>query len=184
MAEALGQAATQAPQPMQAAASMASSASTLGMAMALASGAAPVGDRDEAAGLHDAVEGAAVHDEVADHVEGLGAPRLEPELVAVLERTHVELAGGRQATGAVGLAVDHHAAGAADALTAIVIEGDGVLARIDEALVDDVEHLEERHVGAHAPCFVALEAARRLGVLLPPDVQLEVQGLTSVGRHL
>jgi len=43
MAEALGQAATQAPQPMQAAASMARSASVLGTGMALPSGALPVG---------------------------------------------------------------------------------------------------------------------------------------------
>ena len=51
MAEAFGQAATQAPQPMQAAASMASSASGFGTGMALASGALPVRHGDEAAGL-------------------------------------------------------------------------------------------------------------------------------------
>ncbi len=43
MAEAFGQAATQAPQPMQAAASMARSAFSLGTGMALASGALPIG---------------------------------------------------------------------------------------------------------------------------------------------
>jgi hypothetical protein len=43
IAEALGQAATQAPQPMQAAASMAWSASVLGTGIALPSGALPVG---------------------------------------------------------------------------------------------------------------------------------------------
>ena len=53
-----GQAATQAPQPMQAAASMAASATGFGIGMRLASGAAPVVDRDVAAGLDDAVEGA------------------------------------------------------------------------------------------------------------------------------
>ena len=41
MAEALGQAATQAPQPMQAAASKAASATIFGTGMMLASGAAP-----------------------------------------------------------------------------------------------------------------------------------------------
>ena len=39
----LGQAATQAPQPMQAAASMAASLTSFGTRMRLASGAAPVG---------------------------------------------------------------------------------------------------------------------------------------------
>ena len=72
MAEALGQAATQAPQPMQAAASMARSAFSLGIGMALPSGAPPVGGRDEAAGRDDAVEGAAVDDEVLDRP---GRPR-------------------------------------------------------------------------------------------------------------
>jgi hypothetical protein len=43
MAEPLGQAATQAPHPIQVAASKASSASCLGTRMALASGAVPVG---------------------------------------------------------------------------------------------------------------------------------------------
>ena len=97
--EALGQAATQAPQPMQAAASNASSASFLGTGMALASGAAPVLTRDVAAGLDDAVEGAAVDDEVLDHREGRGAPRLDDDRVAVLERAHVQLAGGGAAAG-------------------------------------------------------------------------------------
>ena len=44
------------------------------------------------------------------------------------------------------VAVDHHAAHAADAFAAIVVEGDRLLALLDQALVDDVEHLEERHV--------------------------------------
>src|SRR2546429_6231283 len=43
VADPLGQAATQAPQPMQAAASNAASASALGIGIALASGALPVG---------------------------------------------------------------------------------------------------------------------------------------------
>jgi hypothetical protein len=47
----------------------------------------------------------------------------------------------------VGHAVDDHAARAADALAAVVVEGDGILALGDEALVHDVEHLEEGHVG-------------------------------------
>ena len=51
IAEAFGQAATQAPQPMQAAASIACSASAFGTGMALPSGAPPVLTRDEAAGL-------------------------------------------------------------------------------------------------------------------------------------
>ena len=62
------------------------------------------------------------------------------------ELAHVELAGGRALLRAVGLAVDHQRAGAADALAAVVVEDDRLLALVDEALVDEVEHLEERHL--------------------------------------
>ena len=132
---------------MQAAASIAWSATSLGTGMALPSGALPVRDGDVAAGRDDAVEGAAVDHQILDDREGFGAPGLEVELVAVLEVAHVQLADGGAALGAVGDAVDHEAAGAADAFAAIVLEGDGVFAVGDEAFVDDVEHLEERHVG-------------------------------------
>jgi hypothetical protein len=42
-------------------------------------------DRDEAARLDDAVEGAAVDDEVLDHREGVGAPRLDRDGLTVAE---------------------------------------------------------------------------------------------------
>ena len=45
-----------------------------------------------------------------------------------LELAHVQLAGGRAPLRAVGLAVDHQPAGAADALAAVVVEGDRLLA--------------------------------------------------------
>ncbi len=79
IAEAFGQAATQAPQPMQAAASMARSAFSLRIGIALPSGALPVVRGDEAARGDDAVERAAVDDEVLDDREGRGAPGLERE---------------------------------------------------------------------------------------------------------
>ena len=129
MADAFGQAATQAPQPMHAAASKAASASGLGTRMRCASGAAPVGAVMKPPDCDDAVERAAVDDEVLDHREGRGAPRLDVDLVAVLEVAHVELARGGRPLGPVGDAVDDHAAHAADALAAVVVEGDGLLAR-------------------------------------------------------
>ena len=118
-AAAFGQEATQAPQPMQAAASMARSASGLGTRIAFASAALPVRVDDVAARGDDAVEGGAIDDEVAQHRERRRAPRLEPERVAVLEVPHVQLAHGRVAERAVGLAVDEEAAHAADALAAV-----------------------------------------------------------------
>jgi hypothetical protein len=75
-----------------------------------------------------------------------GAPRLDVDRVAVLEVPHVQLAGGGGPLRAVRHAVDHHAAHAADALAAVVVERDRLLAVERSALVEHVEHLEERHV--------------------------------------
>src|SRR5690606_32438340 len=135
-------------------------------------GRRPRRGRDVAAGLHDAVEGLAVDDEVPQHREGPGTPRLDPDLVAVLVLAHVELAGRRAPQGAVRLAVDHHAAAAADALAAVVLERDRLLALLDEALVDRVEHLEERHVRADAPGLFGVgdHLAGLVGTRLAPDV--------------
>ncbi len=84
---------------------------------------------------------------------------------------HVELAGGGARLRAVGRAVDHHAAGAADALAAVVLEGHRLLAAGDQLLVQEVEHLEERHVLGDVVELVGLERARGLGAVLTPDLQ-------------
>ena len=86
---------------MQAAESIACSDDVLrdqdGVAVRRAAGV----DRDVAAGRDDAVERAAIDDEVLDDREGLGAPRLDGDRVAVLEPAHVELADGGAAVRAV-----------------------------------------------------------------------------------
>jgi hypothetical protein len=128
---------------------------------------------DVAAGLDDPVEGRAVHHEVLDDREGGGAPRLDVDRVAVLEGPHVELAGGG-ALRAVRVAVDDEAARAADALAAVVVEGDRVLALEDEFLVEGVEHLQERHVRGDSVHLVGGHGAFGVGVLLPPDAQGEL----------
>ena len=84
-AEAFGQAATQAPQPMHAAASIARSASCFRHRMALASGALPV--RTEMKPPAAMMRSKALRSTTRSLIdrEGAGAPRLEIELVAVLE---------------------------------------------------------------------------------------------------
>lgn len=67
IAEPFLQVATQAPQPMQAAASMLSSASGFGIGIVLASGHAAGIDRNETAGLQDLVVGATVYGQVLDY---------------------------------------------------------------------------------------------------------------------
>src|SRR4029077_19220202 len=81
-------------------------------------------DADVATRLDDRVERAAVDDEVLDHRERGGAPGFDGDVVTVLVLAHVQLAGRRVAFGTVGLTVDHHPARSADALAAVVVEGD------------------------------------------------------------
>ena len=125
---------------------MAASATGLGIGIRLASGAPPVSAvmKPPASTMRSKAD--AVDHQVLDDREGGGPPRLDHDLVAVGELPHVELAGGRALLRAVGLAVDHQRARAADALAAVVVEDDRLLALVDEALVDEVEHLEERHL--------------------------------------
>jgi hypothetical protein len=75
---------------------------------------------------------------------------------------------------AVGAAVDDEPARAADPLAAVVVERDRLLALLDQALVDDVEHLEKRHLRADVGRLVRDEAALGLRVLLPPDFERDL----------
>jgi hypothetical protein len=87
----------------------------------------------------------------------------------------VQLAGRHARERAVRHAVDGHRAHAADALAAVVVEGEGVLALSDELLVEHVHHLEERGGGGHGGERVLLEGAG-LAAALAPDAQLEREG--------
>ena len=170
---ALGQAATQAPQPMHSAAMNARSALVLGDGRRVGVGGRTGVGGDVAAGLDDPVERATVDDEVADDREGLGAPRLDGDRLAGLERAHVQLAG-RRALGAVGVAGDHQTAHAADALATVAVERDRLVALGVELLVEDVEHLEEGHVRADVRDPVGDEAPRVVGSGLAPDLEGQV----------
>jgi hypothetical protein len=152
MAEAFGQAATQAPQPMQAAASIASSAFIWGIGMALASGAPPVLtetsihcffciflgdwygigvrctagiDRDKAAGSYHFIQAAPVDYQILFNSESSGTEWFNDQCVAIFEVTHVKLAEGGFLFMAVGVAVNHGTAHTADALAAIMVKGNG-----------------------------------------------------------
>jgi hypothetical protein len=144
-AEALGHEATQAPQPMQAAASKARSES-----------------------------GLATGSEVTHDRESRGPPGLDGDLVAVVERAHVQLTGGGALGGPVGHAVDHHATRPADPFAAVVVESDGRLAPLRKALVHDVQHFQEGHVIVDRLGFVAHETACVLGTFLAPDIEHQV----------
>ena len=74
----------------------------------------------------------------------------------------------------MGEAVDDDSARPADAFAAVVVERDGRLVLGDEALVDHIQHLQERHLGADVAGLIGREAALVLGTLLTPHVELEV----------
>jgi len=125
--------------------------------------------------LDDTVEGAAVDHQVLDDREGFRAPGLQGERVAVPEMAHVELADGGVRQRTVRLAVDHEAAGAADALAAVVIEGDRVFLPLDQMLVE--QHLQEGAVLVDTVRLVAFHAAGLVGAGLTPDVEREIDHL-------
>ena len=106
------------------------------------------GGTDVAARLDDFVESGTVHHEVTDDGEGLGAPWFNPDIVAIVELAHVELAGGDAVVVAMGATIDIQSAHAANALTTVVVEAHGMgNAVVDEPLIQDVEHLKEGTVG-------------------------------------
>jgi hypothetical protein len=60
--------------------------------------------------LNDAVKGGPIHDQIPDHREGAGAPRLERERVTIFEEAHRELAHGGPPLAAMGHTVDQEPA--------------------------------------------------------------------------
>ena len=142
-------------------------------------------DRNEAAGLEDLIEGAAVHDEVLDDRETGAAPRLHRDGGAIFEMAHEELAGRHMIVRTVCASVNIQATGTADAFAAVVVEGDGTAAlatafdgdRIaslpDQLLVENIKHLQERSVLLDTGNMVGLEMTLGLGVLLTPYFQIE-----------
>ena len=102
------------------------------------------GGGDVASSLDNLVEGGAIHHEVSNDREGFGTPGFDPYLVAVVEAAHMELAGGDAFVVAVRSAIDVEATHAADTLTAVVVEADGVRhVVVDQLFVELVEHFEE-----------------------------------------
>ena len=92
MADAFLQEATQAPHPMQAAASMAWSESSLGMGTAFPSGALAGANRNKTTGLNNLIKRGAVYDQITDNRKSPSPERLDSQSRLVLELPHVKLA--------------------------------------------------------------------------------------------
>jgi hypothetical protein len=74
----------------------------------------------------------------------------------------------------MGLSVDHHSTAATDALPAIVVEGNRLLSLDEQTLVENIEHLQERHLGRDLVELVGLKPAEDLRPRLPPNLQSDV----------
>jgi hypothetical protein len=122
----------------------------------------------------DLVQRGSVDDQVSDQREGLGAERLEDDRLTVAEVAHVQLAGRRPGQGPVRTTVHHQTARSADALAAIALEGNRLDAVVDQPLVQHVERLEQRRVGAHVVHQVRLEPPGFIGAALSPGADRHV----------
>ena len=131
--------------------------------------------RDIAAGAHDPIERRAIDDEILHDGEGRRPPRFDRDGVAVAEPPHVQLAHGGARIGAVRDTVDHAATGAADPFTTVRVERNRFLTLADEPLVDDIEHLEERHVWRDVVGLVLDQPPRGFWCRLPPHAQCQIQ---------
>ena len=141
-------------------------------------GDAARGGADVTARLDDLVEGRAIHDQVTDDRERLCAPWLNPDLISVVELAHVQLAGGDGIVVAMRATVDIQSTHAADTLTAVIVEAHRMSDMVvDQLLVEDVEHLQERAIRRDVLDGIGLEVALGGGVFLAPNMQSEIHFL-------
>ena len=71
----------------------------------------------------------------------------------------------------MGDTADDQAAGAADAFTAVAVEGDRFLAAVDQIFVEEVEHLEQRHLADDVADRVVDQLAGLVGTGLAPNTE-------------
>ena len=129
------------------------------------------GGADVSSSLDDLVECGTVHHEVTDDRERLGAPRFNPNVIAIMELAHVQLTGGDAVIVTMRATVDIESAHAADALATVVVEAHGMgNVVVDELLVQDVKHLKEGAVGRDAFQRIGFEMTLGSGVLLTPNM--------------
>jgi hypothetical protein len=76
--------------------------------------------------LDDSIERCPIHNQISDDRKRFSSPRLNPDLITILEGSHMELTGGGQFFATVGAPIDNHRTATADTFSAIVRESDGV----------------------------------------------------------
>src|ERR1700687_5413230 len=104
------------------------------------------GRGDESPGLNDSIEWRPIDGQIAQDGKCARAPGLKSNGIAVVEEAHRKRADRGAAPAAVGYSIDQKTAGAADSLAAIVLEGNRRFARGLEIFVEQIEHLQKRHL--------------------------------------
>ena len=128
-------------------------------------------ERYVATGLLDLIEGVTVNHKVADYREGSRAPGFDGDGVAIVELTHVELAGSDALYGAVGVTIDIERAHAADTFTAVAVEDYRFVAALNKLLVEHIEHFEEAAAGRHIVERIVDELSFLFRTTLTPNFQ-------------
>lgn len=127
-------------------------------------------DRDITTGLDNVIQSLTADHQVAQNRESPRTVRLYRNRVAVLESTHVQLAGrGAVLVRAVGHAVDDDTAHPADTLTAVRIEGNWFLTLSEQLLVEDIQHFQEGSVLGYVGKVIFMERALVGRALLTPN---------------
>ena len=98
-------------------------------------------------------------------------PRFDGDALAVMESSHVKLAGRDALQWTVCASINIERARTADPFTAIMVECDGIIPFADEFEIQQVEHFEERHVGRNVGQDIVDEPPFGIAVTLPPDLQ-------------
>ncbi len=86
----------------------------------------------------------------------------------------MKLAGCDALYRSVGMTVDVEGAHAADALTAVAVENNGLLALVDELLVEHVEHFKEARSGGNVLDAIVDESTLFLGTALTPYLEVYI----------
>ena len=107
--------------------------------------------------MENLVVSTAVYDKVFDNGECSRTPRLDDDCLAILELTHINLAGSNALLRTVSMTVDVQRTHTADTLAAIVVECNRLLAFVYEVVVENVQHFEERCIGRNVLNLVLFE---------------------------
>src|SRR5215213_9913338 len=127
--------------------------------------------------LDDSIKGTTINHQIPDYGKRFRPPGFDENRFAFLELAHVQLASGSRSLWSMRHTIDHHAAGAADPLPAIVVERDRFLTHLVQVPVDYVQHLEKRHVRIDVFRFVTNHLSLSVRVLLSPDMKRQVHYL-------